>query len=133
MTDFQLWQIADETKEKAYSPYSNIKVGAALMTEDGKVFTGVNVENSSFGATICAERNAIFNAISNGYKKHDFEKLYVMCDNEKIGMPCFACRQVISELFKEDAKVTCMNPQGESITLQVKDICPYPFGSEDLQ
>ena len=68
----------------SYSPYSNFKVACIVVTKDNKEFIGVNVENSSYGATICAERSAILSAISNGYKKHDFEKLYVMCDSLKI-------------------------------------------------
>lgn len=119
--------------ENSYSPYSKFRVSAIAVMDDGKEFVGVNVENAAYGSGICAERSAILSAISNGYKRYDFKELYVMCDNEKIGMPCFACRQVISELFKEDCNVTCMNPNGESITLQVKEICPYPFGSDDLE
>lgn len=119
--------------ENSYSPYSKFRVSAIAVMNDGKEFVGVNVENAAYGSAICAERSAILSAISNGYKRYDFKELYVMCDNDKIGMPCFACRQVISELFREDCNVTCMNPMGESITLKVKEICPYPFGSEDLE
>ena len=101
--------------------------------KDGTSFNGVNVENAAYGSSICAERSAILAAISNGYKKNDFDKLYVMCDNEKIGMPCFECRQVILELFDKDSTITCMNPYEDEITLSVKDLCPYPFDSEDLK
>ena len=90
--------------------------------KDGKEICGVNVENAAYGSGICAERSAILSAISNGYKRYDFNHLYVMCDNDKIGMPCFACRQVISELFKNEALVTCMNPKGEELTLKVSDL-----------
>lgn len=117
----------------SYSPYSNYKVAAIAVMKDGKEFPGVNVENASYGATICAERSAIVSAISAGYKKKDFESMYVMCDNEKIGMSCFICRMVISEMFEEDKKITAMNPKGEAITLSVKELCPYPFGEEDLK
>ena len=86
--------------ENSYSPYSKFRVAAILVTKDGKEFNGVNVENASYGATICAERSAIVSAISDGYKKNDFEKLYVMCDNEKIGMCCMICRQVISDCYE---------------------------------
>ena len=109
----------------SYSPYSKFRVSAIE-------FSGVNVENAAYGSSICAERSAILAAISNGYKKGDFKELYVMCDNDKIGMPCFACRQVIFELLDEDVLVTCLNPKGESLVLKVKDLCPFPFGSEDL-
>lgn len=117
----------------SYSPYSNFRVAAILICKDGREFVGVNVENASYGASICAERSAILSAVSNGYKKGDFQTLYVMCDNQKIGMPCFQCRQVFAELFEKDMLVTCMNPLGESIVLPVKDLCPYPFDSEDLK
>jgi len=70
---------------------------------DGREFYGVNVENASYGATICAERSAILSAISAGYKRGDFKELYVMCDNDKIGMPCFICRMVITEFFDKKA------------------------------
>lgn len=119
--------------DNSYAPYSNFRVSAIVVMNDGKEFVGVNVENAAYGSGICAERSAILSAISNGYKRYDFNHLYVMCDNDKIGMPCFACRQVISELFKNDAIVTCMNPKGEELTLKVSDLCPYPFGSEDLK
>ena len=66
-------------------------------------------------------------------KKGDFKELYVMCDNEKIGMPWFQCRQVFAELFEKEMMVTCMNPRGETIALPVKELCPYPFDSEDLK
>ena len=88
----------------SYSPYSKFQVAAIVIMKDGKEFNGVNVENASYGGAICAERSAIVSAISAGYKKHDFEKMYVMCDNEKIGFSCMLCRQVISEFFEPDKK-----------------------------
>ena len=117
----------------SYSPYSKFRVSAIGVMKDGNEFRGVNVENAAYGSSICAERSAILSAVSNGYKKGDFEALYVMCDNEKIGMPCFQCRQVFAELFDKDMYVTCMNPDGESIKLTVRELCPYPFDSEDLK
>ena len=119
--------------ENSYSPYSKFRVAAILVTKDGKEFNGVNVENASYGATICAERSAIVSAISDGYKKNDCEKLYVMCDNEKIGMCCMICRQVISEFFESDKEVIAMNPQGEQKVLKVSELCPYPFNEDDLK
>ena len=117
----------------SYSPYSHFRVASIVVMKDGREFRGVNVENASYGATICAERSAIVSAISAGYKKHDFETLYVMCDNEKIGFSCMLCRQVISEFFEPDKKVIAMNPNGEEISLTVKELCPYPFSDEDLK
>lgn len=126
----------DKLKEllnSSYSPYSHFRVASIVVMKDGREFRGVNVENASYGATICAERSAIISAISAGYKKHDFETLYVMCDNEKIGFSCMLCRQVISEFFEPDKKVIAMNPNGEEISLTVKELCPYPFSDEDLK
>lgn len=122
-----------ELLNNSYAPYSNFRVSAVVVMKDGTSFNGVNVENAAYGSSICAERSAILAAISNGYKKNDFDKLYVMCDNKKVGMPCFACRQVILELFDKDSTITCMNPYEDEIILSVKDLCPYPFDSEDLK
>ena len=119
--------------ENSYSPYSNFQVAAITVMKDGKEFPGVNVENASYGASICAERSAILSAISNGYKKNDFDALYVMCNNTKIGMPCFVCRMTISELFEKNRKIICMNPNGEEEVHTVEELCPYPFSDEDLK
>lgn len=116
----------------AYVPYSKFRVAAILVTKDGKEFSGVNVENASYGVTNCAERSAIYGAISAGYKKYDFEKLYVMCDAKLIGTPCFICRQVISELIEPDKEVICINPEGEQKVFKVKELCPYPFDEVSL-
>ena len=116
----------------SYSPYSKFRVAAIAVMKDGREFNGVNVENASYGATICAERVAITNAIAAGYQKKDFETLYVMCDNEKIGTCCFICRQVISEFFDEDSKIIMMNPNGEELVKKVSELCPYPFTEDSL-
>ena len=119
--------------DNSYSPYSNFRVASIVVMKDGREFGGVNVENASYGASICAERSAILSAISAGYKPYDFESLYVMCDNDKIGMSCFMCRMVISEMFEPDKKIIAMNPSGEEEVHTVAELCPYPFGSEDLK
>lgn len=119
--------------ENSYSPYSHFRVASIAVMKDGREFGGVNVENASYGASICAERSAILSAISAGYKRHDFETLYVMCDNDKIGMSCFVCRMVISEMFEPDKKIIAMNPNGDEEVHTVSELCPYPFGEEDLQ
>jgi len=116
----------------SYSPYSKFRVAAIAVMKDGREFNGINVENASYGATICAERVAITSAIAAGYKKNDFEELYVMCDNEKIGTCCFICRQVISEFFEESKKITMMTPDGQVLIKTVSDLCPYPFTEENL-
>lgn len=122
-----------ELQKNSYAPYSNFHVSAIVVVKDGVEFSGVNVENASFGATICAERSAIVSAISAGYKKGDFKELNVMVSSGEVGMPCFICRQVISEFFDKDATVRCFATTGEYKEYTVEEICPYPFGSEDLK
>ena len=115
----------------SYAKYSNFRVSCVCVMNDGKEFNGVNVENASFGATICAERVAIANAISSGYKKGDFSELHVMIDRDNIGMPCFICRQVISEFFSSNA-IIYVYSKGDMKKFTVKDICPYPFTEDNL-
>ena len=119
--------------KNSYSPYSGFKVAAICLMKDGKSFGGVNVENASYGATICAERVAITSAIASGYKKGDFSRLYVMCDSERIASSCFMCRQVINEFFDREDEITLYSNDGDKETYLVKDLCPYPFGSRDLK
>ena len=118
--------------ENSYSPYSKFRVAAIAVMKDGVEFVGVNVENASYGVTNCAERSAIFSAISNGYKRHDFDKLYVMCDSNDIGTPCFICRQVICEMFEKDRKVICVTKSGKVKEFLESDLCPYPFDDDSL-
>lgn len=122
-----------ELHKNSYAPYSDFHVSAIIVAKDGVEFSGVNVENASFGASICAERSAIVSAISAGYKKGDFKELNVMVSSGEIGMPCFVCRQVISEFFDKDAIVRCFATTGEYKEYTVEEICPYPFGSDDLK
>lgn len=125
----------DKLKEllnNSYSPYSKFRVSSIAVMKDGKEFNGVNVENASYGAAICAERTAILSAITAGYKKGDFKELYVMTSGNRISTSCFMCRQVISELFDKDVLVHFMNLEGEEMTLKVSELCPYPFDDEDL-
>lgn len=118
--------------KNSYAPYSKYRVSSIVVMKDGNTFSGVNVENASFGATICAERVAITSAIAAGYKKHDFKEIYVMVDHEKMGTCCFLCRQVFLEFFDENVKIICMNKFGVSKEFTVKDFCPYPFSEENL-
>lgn len=122
-----------ELQKNSYAPYSDFHVSAIVVMNDGVEFRGVNVENASYGAAICAERSAIVSAISAGYKKGDFKELNVMVSSGEVGMPCFICRQVISEFFDKDATVRCFATTGEYKEYTVEEICPYPFGSEDLK
>lgn len=91
--------------KNSYSPYSGFRVASICLMKDGKSFGGVNVENASYGAAICAERGAILSAIASGYKKGDFSKLYVMCDSTRVSSSCFMCRQVINEFLIEMPKL----------------------------
>lgn len=118
--------------DKSYAPYSKFHVSAIIEMKDGSKVSGVNVENASYGATICAERNAITTAITKGYKKEDFGKLYIMTSGKKISSCCFICRQVITEFFDKDAKVILMDKEGNVKELTVKELCPYPFDESDL-
>ena len=99
-------------RELSYSPYSRFKVGAVVLTKDGKLFAGANAENSSYPLCMCAERNALYNAMMNGYKKEDFVALALSADTDTPCSPCGACRQVISELFPKDAPIYMSNLKG---------------------
>lgn len=122
-----------ELHKNSYSPYSHYAVSAIAVMKDGREFSGVNVENAAYGASICAERSAILSAISSGYKKKEFKELYVMVSSGDIGMPCFQCRQVISELFDKDCIIHCCSTKGIIEDYTVEQICPYPFGEDDLK
>ena len=118
--------------DKAYAPYSNFKVSAIVETKDGKFIPGVNVENASYGATICAERNAITTAVTMGYKKGDFKNIYIMVSGDKLSMPCFMCRQVIIEFFDESGEIILMGKNGDMKKYKISECCPYPFDKNDL-
>ena len=119
--------------ENSYSPYSKFRVAAIAVMNDNKEYTGINVENASYGAAICAERCAITKAISEGYKKGDFKELHVMCDSSKISSCCFICRQVITEFFNADDKIILYNNLGDTKEYMVSELCPLPFIEDDLK
>ena len=119
--------------KNSYVPISNYPVSAIVVCKDGRCFSGVNVEDASTRAGACAERVAIFSAITAGYKKGDFKEINVMVSSGSIGTPCFVCRQLLNEFFDEDACIRCFSTNGEYKEYQVKELCPYPFGSEDLK
>lgn len=119
--------------KNSYSPYSKFRVGAILVTKDGNEFNGVNVENASYGASICAERSAIVSAISAGYKKGDFTELNLIVDSDKISFPCNICRQFFVEFFNNNMDVICYDKNGNKKILKVSDLCTYPFDKGDLK
>lgn len=125
-----LIKIAREAREKAYVPYSKFKVGAALLTTDGLVFTGCNVENASYGLTCCAERTAIFKAVSEGHV--NFDSLAVIADVPTMCSPCGACRQVIAE-FGGNIKVHMANLKGEYMTKTAEELLPGFFTAGDME
>ena len=119
----QLFELATKAKEYAYAPYSNFKVGAALLTEDGMVFLGNNIENSSYGATVCAERVAIFKAVSEG--KCNLKKIAIASDSEAFTFPCGICIQVLLE-FMPNGEVILGN-SNEIKVYKVSDLMPNKF------
>ena len=127
MDDDRLIELAMEARHLAYAPYSHFAVGAALLTRSGKVFTGANVENASFGLSICAERTAIFKAVSAG--EREFEAIAVVTVNG--GSPCGACRQVLSE-FGLDTRVIIADLDRNRTEWTVEDLLPASFGPENL-
>lgn len=129
MTHKQLAKRAQAARKHSYSPYSRFRVGAALLSKSGKVFTGCNIENSSFSLTICAERTALFKAISEG-ERH-FTAIAVATDEPRFISPCGACRQVIMDLA---GNIDCIltDSRGAIRVLKMNDLLPYPFTSEDL-
>ena len=124
---------AKEARKLSYSPYSNFAVGAALLTKDGKVFLGANIENSSYPLCMCAERNALYNALMDGYKKEDFVALALIADTDEPCSPCGACRQVISELFPENAPIYMAAINGKVKETTTKELLPFAFSKKDLQ
>jgi cytidine deaminase len=124
LSDEKLLEIAKNATRNSYAPYSNIHVGAAIITEDGKIFTGTNIENSSYGLSICAERVAVFNAVSNGYRK--FKKIAIITSEGKGIMPCGACRQVLAE-FSENMEVITLDKEGNVIRFKLNDLLPHAF------
>lgn len=122
---------AFETMQNAYAPYSKYKVGACVETNDGKFFVGANVENASYGLTNCAERNAIFAAYSNGYRKNQIKRVAIVSEGEKLVTPCGACRQVLSELIEKDTEIILSNRKDVLIT-NIEDLMPLVFDSDNL-
>jgi cytidine deaminase len=119
-----------EARTKAHAPFSKFKVGAALLGASGRVYTGCNVENASYGLTICAERVAIFKAVSEGEKR--FAALWVVADTEELTPPCGACRQIIWE-FCGDIAVTMANLKGKAQEFKMSQLLPYPFDVKFLE
>ena len=126
----KLIEKAKQVREMAYAPYSSFKVGAALETDTGKIYTGCNVENASYAATCCAERTALANAIAEGERK--FRRIAIVADTEGPCPPCGICRQVLYE-FAPGIEVIMANTRGETLVQTLDDLMPHAFHSEKLK
>lgn len=133
MNKKELVEEAIKAREHSYSPYSNFKVGAAILTKDGQIIHGANIENSSFGLCNCAERNAMFNAYCQGYKKDDIVAIAVVADTKNVVSPCGACRQVMSELLNRDCKIYLANTSKKIEEWKIDDLLPFNFSDEDMK
>jgi cytidine deaminase len=130
MTDHEsLITAAKQSRENAHAPYSNFRVGAALRASSGRIFGGCNVENATYGLTVCAERIALFKALSEG--ERNFDAIAVVTDVDRLTPPCGACRQLLWE-FCGDLPVTLANLQGQTETMQMRELFPRPFDASNF-
>lgn len=129
MTDQELVKKAFDMHQFSYVPYSHFPVGAALLTEDGRVFTGCNVENAAYSPTLCAERVAVGKAVSEGHR--DFVRIVVAGRCEDFCVPCAVCRQVLYE-FAPDMEIISLNGRGEELVRTLRELLPHGFGPEYL-
>ena len=128
-TDLKLYRTAVSMLERSYSPFSGFRVGAALLTKSGEIVTGVNIENSSLGATICAERTAFVKAISEGYR--EFDTIAIASSGQE-AWPCGICRQVMSEFMAPDAEIILENENGP-VVYKLSELLPNSFGAKDMK
>ena len=124
-----LLEAAVSARTNAHAPFSRFQVGAAIEAADGRIFTGCNVENATYGLTICAERVAVFKAISEGARK--FTRIAVAADTDVLTPPCGACRQILWE-FCGDAELTLVNLQGKTESFRLSELFPRPFDASFL-
>ncbi len=127
--DSELMDMAKEAMKSAYAPYSHFSVGAAVETDDGEVYCGCNIENSSYGATICAERTAISKAVSEGYRR--ITRIAICDSNNSFAWPCGICRQVMSEFAVEDFYVI-LEDNGKLSNFLLKELLPNSFSGKDM-
>ena len=124
MTERELIDLSVKAQENSYSPYSDFKVGAALLCTDGNVYTGCNIENATYGATNCAERTAVFKAVSEG--KRDFAAIAITSSGGDLTFPCGICRQVLGE-FSPDIKIILLDKEGNIKTFILNELLPHCF------
>lgn len=130
MNQHTLIQQAIDSREKAYVPYSKFAVGAAVRTKSGKVYTGCNIENAAYPVGLCAERVAIFKAISDG--ETEFEEMAVAADTNRPVPPCGSCRQVMSEFFPQDMEIHLTNLNQDTKIFTMEELLPFSFTPKDL-
>ena len=130
ISDEELINLAREARERSHAPYSNFEVGAALVTTDGRIWTGCNIENSTYSLTVCAERVAIFKAVSEGSR--EIAKIAVVADTENLTPPCGCCRQMIWEFAAEETTVIMANLSGDALKCEVKELLPKAFDASFL-
>ena len=133
MNQEELLNHAKKAMELSYSPYSNYPVGAAILTKDGKVFYGANIENCAYPFGIWSERCAIFHTYMHGYKKEDIVSLALVAYSDDLPYPCGACRQVLSELFPVDGEIIISNLKGKILRTTIKELLPFAFEPENLE
>jgi cytidine deaminase len=126
----QLIDMACDVRERAIAPFSDFRVGVAVETDDGKVYTGCNIESASYGLTVCAERVAVWKALSEGARC--FGRLVIVADTEKLTPPCGTCRQIIWEHCR-NTTIVLANLQGETETLNIHDLLPRAFDARFLK
>jgi cytidine deaminase len=126
----ELVEAASAVRENSYAPYSKFRVGAAVETKDGKIYSGCNIESASYGLTVCGERVAIWKAVSEG--EHEFKQIAVVVDTEELTPPCGVCRQILWE-FCGNVPVTLANLSGKSETVMMEDLLPRAFGRRFLE
>ncbi len=132
MNKQKLIKEAIKAMDNAYVPYSKFKVGAALLTKDGTIYHGANIENAAYGLAMCGERNAIYNAYNHGVKKDDIVALAIIGNTAKPISPCGSCRQVISELLPKEALIILTNMKGDILEVNKEDLLPFAFDDSDL-
>ncbi len=125
----EILEMLKKLADRAYAPYSGFKVAVIIRDKNGEISRGVNVENASYGLTSCAERNAVFSFVANGFEKP--AELFLYTETDTFTMPCGACRQVLME-FDSTLPITVFNRKGEAKHLSISELVPLPFGPGDL-
>lgn len=128
-----LFEELKKARDLSYSPYSNFRVGAVVLTKDGKYILGTNIENASYPLCMCAERNAIYRAYLEGYNRSDIVCIAIYTETENYISPCGACRQVMQELLSKNTPIYLFSKNGSHIETNIEELLPFSFSGDDLQ